>query len=54
MFKVESGGLSIAGKPHRLPDDVLARVKAGEPPGFYSGLVQLSDGRRGARHPAPS
>jgi gamma-glutamylcyclotransferase (GGCT)/AIG2-like uncharacterized protein YtfP len=45
MFEVDSDGVSVAGELYRVPDDVLARVEAGEPPGLYRGLVHLSDGR---------
>src|ERR1051326_7888266 len=45
MFEVDSGGVAVAGELYRVPDDVLARVEAGQPPGLYRGLVQLSDGR---------
>ena len=45
MFEVESDGVSVVGELYRVPDDVLARVEAGEPPGLYRGPVHLSDGR---------
>ena len=45
MFEVESGGVSVAGELYRLPDDVWARVEAGEPPNLYKGPVRLEDGR---------
>ncbi len=45
MFEVVTGGVSVAGELYRVPDDVLQRVEAGEPPGLYRGPVQLSDGR---------
>lgn len=45
MFEVEEGGVSVAGEVYRLPDDVWARVEAGEPPGLYRGPVRLDDGR---------
>ena len=45
MFEVEAGGVSVPGEMYRLPDDVWARVEAGEPPNLYKGPVKLSDGR---------
>src|SRR5947209_20084257 len=45
MFEVASGGVSVMGELYRVPDDVLARVEAGEPPGLYRGKIELSDGR---------
>lgn len=45
MFEVDEGGVSVAGEVYRLPDDVWARVEAGEPPGLYRGPVHLDDGR---------
>jgi gamma-glutamylcyclotransferase (GGCT)/AIG2-like uncharacterized protein YtfP len=45
MFEVSEGGVSVPGEMYRVPDDVLARVEAGEPPGLYRGPVHLSDGR---------
>ena len=45
MFEVSDGGVSVPGEMYRLPDDVWARVEAGEPPGLYKGPVMLSDGR---------
>jgi gamma-glutamylcyclotransferase (GGCT)/AIG2-like uncharacterized protein YtfP len=45
MFEVESGGISVPGEIYRLPDEVWARVEAGEPPNLYKGPVTLSDGR---------
>jgi predicted nucleic acid-binding protein len=44
MFEVESGGISVPGEIYRLPDDVWARVEAGEPPNLYKGPVVLDDG----------
>jgi gamma-glutamylcyclotransferase (GGCT)/AIG2-like uncharacterized protein YtfP len=45
MFEVADGGISVHGEMYRLPDDVWARVEAGEPPGLYKGPVTLDDGR---------
>jgi gamma-glutamylaminecyclotransferase len=45
MFEVAQGGISVPGELYRVPDDVLQRVEAGEPPGLYRGPVHLSDGR---------
>lgn len=47
MFEVApgEGGVSVPGELYRVPEDVLARVEAGEPPNLYRGPVQLGDGR---------
>ena len=45
MFRVEHGGISVPGELYRLPDEVWARVEAGEPPGLYKGPDELDDGR---------
>lgn len=45
MFEVTEGGVSVAGEIYRIPDEVLERVEAGEPPGLYRGVVTLHDGR---------
>ena len=45
MFEVEQGGVAVAGELYRVPDDVWARVEAGEPPNLYKGPVRLADGR---------
>jgi gamma-glutamylcyclotransferase (GGCT)/AIG2-like uncharacterized protein YtfP len=45
MFEVATGGVAVPGELYRVPDDVLQRVEAGEPPGLYRGPVYLSDGR---------
>ena len=45
MFEVEQGGVSVAGEYYRMPDDVWARVEAGEPPNLYKGPIKLEDGR---------
>ena len=45
MFEVEDGGVAVEGEVYRVPEDVLARVEAGEPPGLYRGPVRLEDGR---------
>ena len=45
MFEVADGGVSVEGELYRVPDDVLRRGEAGEPPGLYRGPVRLSDGR---------
>ena len=45
MYRVEEGGISVPGEIYWLPDEVWARVEAGEPPGLYKGLVELSNGR---------
>jgi gamma-glutamylcyclotransferase (GGCT)/AIG2-like uncharacterized protein YtfP len=45
MYRAEQGGISVPGEIYWLPDEVWARVEAGEPPGLYKGPVELSDGR---------
>jgi len=45
MYRVEQGGISVPGEIYWLPDEVWARVEAGEPPGLYKGPIELSDGR---------
>ena len=45
MFEVTDGGVSVRGELYRVPDDVLERLEAGEPPGLYRGAVVLYDGR---------
>jgi gamma-glutamylcyclotransferase (GGCT)/AIG2-like uncharacterized protein YtfP len=48
MFELaegEAGGVSVPGEMYRMPDDVWARVEAGEPPNLYKGPVKLDDGR---------
>lgn len=45
MFEVAEGGVSVAGELYLVPDDVLQRVEAGEPPNLYRGPIHLSDGR---------
>jgi gamma-glutamylcyclotransferase (GGCT)/AIG2-like uncharacterized protein YtfP len=45
MFEVAKGGISVPGELYELPDEVCARVEAGEPPGLYRGPVELEDGR---------
>jgi hypothetical protein len=44
-FEVMDGGVSVRGELYRVPDDVLERLEAGEPPGLYRGPVALHDGR---------
>ena len=46
MFEAGAGGVSVKGELYLVPDDVLARVEADEPPGLYRGPVKLADGRR--------
>jgi gamma-glutamylcyclotransferase (GGCT)/AIG2-like uncharacterized protein YtfP len=41
----EEAGVAVHGELYRVPDDVLERVEAGEPPGLYRGPIELSDGR---------
>ena len=45
MYRVEEGGISVPGEIYWLPDEVWAKVEAGEPPGLYKGPVELSNGR---------
>jgi gamma-glutamylcyclotransferase (GGCT)/AIG2-like uncharacterized protein YtfP len=45
MFEVAEGGVSVPGELYRVPEALLARVEAGEPPGLYRGAVHLGDGR---------
>jgi len=45
MFEVAEGGVAVAGELYRLPEDVWARVEAGEPPNLYKGPVKLANGR---------
>ena len=45
MFEVAEGGISVPGELYDLPDEVWARVEAGEPPNLYRGPVELEDGR---------
>jgi gamma-glutamylcyclotransferase (GGCT)/AIG2-like uncharacterized protein YtfP len=45
MFEVDSGGIAVPGELYSVPDQVLERVEAGEPPGLYRGPIHLSDGR---------
>jgi len=45
MFEVSEGGISVPGELYDLPDEVWARVEAGEPPHLYRGPVELEDGR---------
>ena len=42
---VDEGGIGVPGEFYRLPDEVWAKVEAGEPPGLYRGPVELDDGR---------
>jgi gamma-glutamylcyclotransferase (GGCT)/AIG2-like uncharacterized protein YtfP len=45
MFEVTHGGVSVRGELYRVPEDVLERLEAGEPPHLYRGSVALHDGR---------
>jgi AGZA family xanthine/uracil permease-like MFS transporter len=47
MFEVgpDEDGIAVPGELYRLPEDVLERVEAGEPPHLYRGPVHLRDGR---------
>ncbi len=46
MFEVAEGGVAVMSEVYRVPDDVWARVEAGEPPNLYRGEIKLADGRR--------
>lgn len=46
MFEVNHAGVSVKGELYLVPDDVWARIEAGEPPNLYRGEVKLADGRR--------
>ena len=47
MFEVGEGetGIAVPGELYDMPEEVWARVEAGEPPGLYRGPVELEDGR---------
>ena len=45
MYRVDEGGIAVPGELYEVPDDVLERVEAGEPPNLYRGSVELEDGR---------
>ena len=46
MYRTDDGsGVAVDGELYELPDPVLQRVVAGEPPGLYVGDVELEDGR---------
>lgn len=47
MFEVDAdeSGIAVPGELYDVPDEVWARVEAGEPPGLYRGPVHLEDGR---------
>ncbi len=46
MFEVDDGGVAVKGELYLVPDDVWARIEAGEPANLYRGEVKLADGRR--------
>ncbi|MFP6689479.1 MAG: gamma-glutamylcyclotransferase [Alphaproteobacteria bacterium] len=46
MFEVAEGGVAVMGEVYLVPDDVWARVEAGEPPNLHRGEIKLADGRR--------
>ena len=46
MFEVDDGGVAVKGELYLVPDNVWARIEAGEPPNLYRGEVKLADGRR--------
>jgi gamma-glutamylcyclotransferase (GGCT)/AIG2-like uncharacterized protein YtfP len=45
MYRVDEGGIAVPGELYDVPDEVLERVEAGEPPHLYRGPVELEDGR---------
>ena len=45
MFEVTHGGVSVRGELYCVPDDVLERLEAGEPPGLYRSSLALRDRR---------
>lgn len=45
MYRVEQGGVSVAGEMYCMSDEIWAKVEAGEPPYLYCGPVELEDGR---------
>ena len=45
MYRVEQGGVAVAGELYQVPVEVLLGVIEGEPAGLYRGPVELSDGR---------
>lgn len=45
MYEVDTGGVAVEGELYCMPDEVWARVQAGEPPHLYDGPVKLADGR---------
>lgn len=47
MYEVgpNEDGIAVPGELYELPDEVWARVEAGEPPGLYRGPITLEDGR---------
>jgi gamma-glutamylcyclotransferase (GGCT)/AIG2-like uncharacterized protein YtfP len=46
MFEIGDGGVAVKGEVYLVPDDVWARVEAGEPPNLYCAEIKLADGRR--------
>ena len=46
MFEIDDGGVAVKGELYLVPDNVWARIEAGEPPNLYRGEVKLADGRR--------
>jgi gamma-glutamylcyclotransferase (GGCT)/AIG2-like uncharacterized protein YtfP len=45
MYRIDEGGISVPGELYDVPDEILERVEAGEPPHLYRGPVELEDGR---------
>lgn len=45
MYRVDEGGVAVAGELYQVTPSVLLRVIEGEPAGLYRGPVTLADGR---------
>jgi len=45
MYRVDGGGVAVAGELYEIPIETLLRVVEAEPAGLYRGPVELSDGR---------
>ena len=45
MYEVDTNGVSVTGELYLVPDEVWARIEAGEPPNLYRGPVCLEDDR---------
>jgi gamma-glutamylcyclotransferase (GGCT)/AIG2-like uncharacterized protein YtfP len=45
VLEVGTGGASIAGQLHDVPEELWEKIFAAEPPGLHFGKVELADGR---------